>query len=863
MQGSLRSPFLVAVCLSCLPSTVLAADLPKPGTDVIAFSYVAPDGGAGASAMHLRSIKLMAAGYQCLAEIRLTDKAAQPYLGQGWGGPGPRGSLTVMSGTEAEIRCDIPFKAGGIVLDYSCPDNIESAIVLRVNSSRTLLQPVHRPVECCVFLARGLTGLGVASRSPAYNLWALSNVEPGPNSDGEVRMQLALANGHDPLSSGEYRLHVFARKEPDSEKWPQHTATFQVHGIDITAYDGFTASAYAPYDTSGSASLGDSSNFSWGGGVISLKANQWGTWAVPFEECHNSNTAGDGVLKLFEVTRVNVHVGAVANSLTNEFIVGTPHFYVGTPPAGIHVVGKKSYNVESTPLKELAPMPPHRRRPMFQDGLDIQSIAVDADCIWLGTAGGLVKVRKDAPELRLGQWSLAEGMVDDDVQAVHVDGKDLWIGTTNGVCRFDGTHFTNYNMNDGLLPGPPMAIKSTPDTVWIGMTRGLASFDKKSGQITAYKRSGGWAPESTGGQGVPIAEGRGVYADMLAVDDQDGTLWHGAAGLCHTGSDGQAMDSFYGTTSRAIGAFPDGDKLWYVHAGGVILQEKQGKELEHYGVGDITGVTQAGGGRVITASTYDPQARVLWLAYSDGVGLFEPAQQKFYWSPALSVALGGLVPQVVATDGGRLWVGTDNGLMVFDKDQALQPWSTIEYECPADVRAAGVTLGEEPATKCGCWQRTFIDTERSADRGGSSLCVEFAMGTTEGADAKLSHMMKMDVTGSTGISFWAMSDRQREFYVDVTRISDLSGTVKKPNTETWRQVIVVHPRWQQYSIPYASMKLGGGQTPSINSDSIYITGIHLIRSVKDFGCPGDTGRLWVDKLGWMTNGNQRSRLSMR
>jgi len=70
--------------------------------------------------------------------------------------------------------------------------------------------------------------------------------------------------------------------------------------------------------------------------------------------------------------------------------------------------------------------------------------------------------------------------------------------------------------------------------------------------------------------------------------------------------------------------------------------------------------------------------------------------------------------------------------------------------------------------------------------------------------------MKMDVTGSTGISFWAMSDRQREFYVDVTRISDLSGTVKKPNTETWRQVIVVHPRWQQYSIPYASMETGGG-----------------------------------------------------
>jgi len=500
---------------------------------------------------------------------------------------------------------------------------------------------------------------------------------------------------------------------------------------------------------------------------------------------------------------------------------------------------------------------------MFYEGLDIQAIAIGADCVWLGTASGLVKVRRDAPNVKLGQWSIAEGLVDDDVQAVHVDGKDVWIGTTNGVSRFDGNTFTNYTMNDGLLPGPAMAITSTSDCVWIGMTRGLARFDKKTGTITSFKRSGGWAPESTGGQGVPIAEGRGVYADLVVIDDQDGTLWHGAAGLCHTGHDGQEIDQFYGTTSRAIGAYPDGDKLWYVHAGGITLQEKRGKELKHWSIGDIIGVTNASGGRVITDSWFDPQARVLWLAYSDGVGLFDPAQQRFYWSPAFSVALGGLVPQVIAADGRYLWVGTDNGLMVFDKSQALTPWPLIEYECPADVRAAGVKLGEELGGQCGCWQRTFIDTENSPDRGGSSLCVEFAIGTNEGADAKVCHTMKMDVTGTTGIRFWARSDRPREFYVDITRTSDISGRVKEPKTETWRQVIMVGPRWQQYQIPYASMKLVGNKPPSIDGDSIYITGIHFVRPAKDFHCFGDTGRLWIDKLGWMTPGAQPSRFTMR
>lgn len=835
-----------------------SAPLVQSGNHVISFTGVAQsEEGAPGDVLYLRGIKFMAAGYQPVSELRLRDPAAKPLLGPGWKDPGREDSLTIASAGIGEIKCQIPYKAAGLVLDYVCPDYVDQPITMRLNNSRIALQPIHQRYECCVFLKRGLTGVVLANAPPAYNLWSVYNVALGPETHGEVRMEIALDNGNDPLSCGEYRLHVYAAREPDDEVWPNAQATFRLGGVDVSQYDGYIASITAPYATSGYASLTDTSNFSWGGGGTQVEAGKWARWAVPFETCRNYTTAGDGVLKLSQLSGLHMGVGNPSRAFQKEYLVGAPQFYTGNPPRGVTVVGYEDKKGRPTPMEELVPVPAKSRRPTFFEGTGIQSIAFSGDSVWLGTDSGLVRTSRSKPGLQLGRWAQAEGLVDDDVHAVRVDGNDVWVGTTGGVSRYDGSTFQNFTVENGLLPGPAMALAVTPEAVWVGMTRGLTRFDKKTKQLSAYRRYGGWAPESTGGQGVPISEGRGVYADVLTFDDQDGTVWHGAAGLSHTDAQGGDLGHQHGSTSRAIGIYPQGELLWYVDAGGITLQRKSGKEIKRYGLGRPLGIGNTYRSRVITGSSNDPTGNLLWVIYNDGVGFFDPTREQFHWSPAFSLALGGLVPQSVAADEQRLWVGTDNGLMIFDKSKASQPWLAIDYECPADVRAAGVKLGESYDVGCGdCWQRTFVDTTRAVNGGEGSLCLEFAVGYQKESKACLSHSLNLDVTGTSGLSFWAMSDRQRQFCVYVRRTADLTGKVKDSPTETWRTVVTLGPQWRKYTVPFAEMQRLSDE-PKIPNQSVYITGIDFERCAKDFNCPGDTGRLWVDQLGWIVDAQAR------
>lgn len=844
-----------------------AAPLPSPGDHVLTFAGVAQtENDPAPNVLFLRSIQFMAVGYVPIAEIRLLDPQAKPLLGSGWSGPGPRDSMSLKSGAEGEIRCTIPTKAAGIILDYTCPDYVSEPIVLKLKGSNTLLQPIQHQYDCCVFLQRGMSGVGLASRPPAYNMWSVNNVAPGPQTHGEIQMKIETANGNDPISCGEYRLHVWARKDPEDEQYPNVQGWFRLDGVDLSRYDGFVASAIAPHQSSGSASLLDKDNYSWGGGGVTMEPGKWAQWAVPFSACRTSASAmGDGVLKLTQLRGLLVYVGWPPEKLTTEYIVGMPRFWSGNPPADVPLIGVDARKGRRAPMEELVPLPMERRKAMFFDGIGIQSISIQGDSLWLGTDAGLIRTSKSKPGLQSGRWTVNEGMVDDDVHSVHADGNDVWVGTTGGLSRFDGSSFKNFTAQNGLLPGPAMAVTSTADEVWIGQTRGLARFDKKTQQITSFKRSGGWAPESTGGQGIPIQEGRGVYADVLALDDQDGTLWHGAAGIGRSDRAGNQLDSQHGTTSRAIGIYPDGENLWYVSAGEIVLQHKNGKQIEDFHVGSRLGIGSQYASSVITASAMDPSKKVLWLAYSDGVGCFEPTRGQFQWSPALSVALGGLMPQTIAADDQRLWIGTDNGLMVFDKSKAMQTWLSVDYECMADLRAAGVKLGEGSGSgrEC-CWQHTFIDTERAADRGGSSLCVEYTIGCDDCAKVNLCHSFKLDASGSSGISFWAMSDRPRQFMVDVKRVRDLTATKTTPaDTEIWRSVINLGPRWERYTIPYDKMRLVDKESPTIHGDNIYLTGIDIYRSVKDFRCPGDTGRFWIDHLEWLPSSQAGQRFSHR
>ncbi|MCK5822927.1 MAG: hypothetical protein KAG95_02925, partial [Bacteroidales bacterium] len=76
---------------------------------------------------------------------------------------------------------------------------------------------------------------------------------------------------------------------------------------------------------------------------------------------------------------------------------------------------------------------------------NVQALAVDADTIWLGTDGGVVKRSKDGT--LLAKYINSDGLCNNNVVSIAIDKQgNKWFGTDNGggVSKFDGTNWTTY-----------------------------------------------------------------------------------------------------------------------------------------------------------------------------------------------------------------------------------------------------------------------------------------------------------------------------------------------------------------------------------------------------------------------------------
>lgn len=847
----------------------------QPGDDLFAFS------GAPAT---IANIRFVAKGYRVVARLR-PGPQLRSMLSGGWsrGNLGRRPALAVSGSTPALFRCQVPADAAGVVVAYTLPDDSSAPVKLDLNGSQVSLPVVHGfPWECLVRLSHQgdrptLTG------SPILNMWILRGTRLGPVFD-ETHCEIATEAGNDPLSCGEFRVHVSYTADPRRAANPAVPVEARLRGLDVTQYDGYVISVKSSDAHRFSAGLKDTNRFSWRGGGAPLVPGEWCSLALPFVVHTNFTTAGDGVLKLAQLDHIKVNIGARGRTapVTGEYWVAAPKFYTGEPPAGIPVAKPRKLN-----LCAITSLSPERRKPDYFEGISVQAIGRQGDFIWLGTDRGIIKTGRDNPGLPLARYGMTEGLVDDDVQAVYADGDTLWIGTTCGLSRFEGKTFQNFTSEEGLLPGPVMAIEADKDAVWLGMARGLARYDKSTGKITVRKGRGGWAPESTGGQGVPVQEGRAVYCDSLAIDS-DGTLWHAAAGMTHSTATGRRLSHFGGTTRRVLAMYPVGDVVWCVTARGIaVLKKDDGEEPEaNFSIRRRLGIWGERHSAFITCAY--PERDGIWLGYSDGVGWFNVKTRRFYWSPAFSVRMGSLVAQCLYADGKHLWVGTDNGLLVFPVAQAMQPWPVLEYSAPTDLWAAGVDLDTDPDTDLALSceyddegtgdagsqyqpvQQVTFDESEGAPGSPGSLLLTFALQREAHSRASLRQRFNLDLANCTGIDFCARTDslyqnRPRRFFVDVA----LTAVVgRRKRLFVLRQVVAVDTKWREYRIPFSQMKLvskagPGGRRRLPVPASIHLTGVSVSRSVGEFQCPGDRGRLWFDRLKWLTGASTRKRTRKR
>ncbi|NUM31064.1 MAG: histidine kinase [Bacteroidetes bacterium] len=114
--------------------------------------------------------------------------------------------------------------------------------------------------------------------------------------------------------------------------------------------------------------------------------------------------------------------------------------------------------------------------------------------IWVGTLGGVIKLKDGEKILYTNNPQNPESLVDNNTQTGIIDKfGSLWIGTINGLSRFDKrlkkfNLFRDFKWKDTLLNNNVYNIyEDTDSSIWLGtLSSGIINFNPKNEKITAY-----------------------------------------------------------------------------------------------------------------------------------------------------------------------------------------------------------------------------------------------------------------------------------------------------------------------------------------------------------------------------------------
>ena len=118
----------------------------------------------------------------------------------------------------------------------------------------------------------------------------------------------------------------------------------------------------------------------------------------------------------------------------------------------------------------------------------VYSICITRDGTqWIGTNKG---VARHNGYNTLENWTVfntGNGLVDNLVQAIAADpyGRYVWVGTKGGVSVFDGTGWTSFTINDGLISNNILFILIDKNgLVYLGTDNGIMVYT--DGQLACY-----------------------------------------------------------------------------------------------------------------------------------------------------------------------------------------------------------------------------------------------------------------------------------------------------------------------------------------------------------------------------------------
>lgn len=300
------------------------------------------------------------------------------------------------------------------------------------------------------------------------------------------------------------------------------------------------------------------------------------------------------------------------------------------------------------------------------DGLpsnDVNTIALDKDCIWVGTAEGVAKF-----DLRSDSFIGDIILPNTEVTALSVDESYLWIGTANSwVKQYDkikGSLVENSVIENKSNMSKVLCMNVDKDSVWIGTEFGIYQYNKNKRDWKHYTTFDGLPDNRI----ISIAiTPKGVWCGTLengvSIFDYSTLRWHRP----------NKQVSLDGRSVPVI-AYSEGDIwfLWYEDfMNGVSSYDPNKLAWEELPITEWEADTQS---RQFTDTRHvntnminmGANENEVWIG-TDSVAIFHKSSQ---WSQPINYPskFAGIAPSCIVVDNSSVWFATSKGFARLKKN---------------------------------------------------------------------------------------------------------------------------------------------------------------------------------------------------
>lgn len=291
--------------------------------------------------------------------------------------------------------------------------------------------------------------------------------------------------------------------------------------------------------------------------------------------------------------------------------------------------------------------------------------------IWIGTFGGGVNYLsyRSKQFFSINSGSTAYPVISNDlVNAIYDDDQQLWIGTEGGLDLYNKTNNKSYHFNynssapTSLSSDPVYSLlKDSKGNIWIGTWSG--GINLYNNEQNSFKR---FVPDNTPGS----ISSQNVFS---IFEDSNNNLWIGTVGGGLNKYDYQTStfqtfkhndqdpSSLYYDIVHDINETQDG-KLLIAAYGSLDILNPVSNTFSHYPLSNAFSNDKVS--RYVTFIFVDSRKNI-WLGTNNGLVLFDTNIANFKLYTSLNGLAGNTIQGIEEDNDGNLWISTNSGLSKF------------------------------------------------------------------------------------------------------------------------------------------------------------------------------------------------------